>query len=172
VYDSTASTGSFVLPGGFTNTEARTIYTVYYNLLDITDSAVPTVITYGANALSDSVANSFITLRQQAWAGDNNFLLARRTGGNGAGIAGSTPGVNVATFGLNGAGNMFITTNNGTVATDSAVVMSLPHERIAFNSPNANSSHVRTLIYRGYHDATTRAAISRYLGNKYGALVA
>src|SRR4030095_1758202 len=166
-----STTGTFTLPGGFGDTEARTIYTVYNNLLDITDNTVPTILTYGSSALSDAVPNTFITLRQQAWTGNVNFLLARRTGGQGAGTSPSFLGVNVAAWGLNTSGYIFNCLNNGTVVTDSQV-MTLPNDKISISTPTAWGSHVRTIIYRGYHDAATRQAVSRYLGNKYGAVVA
>jgi len=50
--------------------------------------------------------------------------------------------------------------------------MDLPNERIYIAPPTTSNVHIRTLIYRGYHDAATRQAISRYLGNKYGTRIA
>lgn len=170
LFDQTAI-GTYILPGGFSNTETRTIYTVYNNLSDITDASNSSLITYGSTALSDAIPNQFITLRQQTFAGADNFLLARRTGGSGAGVGGSKPGVNVAAFGVNASGMLFSAVNNGTVANDS-IAMDIPHEKIRIYETSAYNSHVRTLIYRGFHDATTRASVSRYLGNKYGAYIA
>jgi len=171
-YDLTTSTvGGYTLPGGFGDAEARTIYTVYSNLADITDSSVPLLLTYGSTALNDVVPNTFITMRQQTFAGPSNALLARRTGGAGSLTAGSMVGNNVAVWGLNTSGFIFNSLNNGSVVTDSQV-MTLPHERISISAPTAWGVHIRTIIYRGYHDAVTRAAVSRYLGNKYGAKVA
>lgn len=171
VFDETA-TGTYTLPGGWSSSEGRTIYTVFNNLVDIPDSNVPTLVTYGSTALNDSVPNSFITLRQQAFAGDVNSILARRTGGAGAFIGNVKSGVNVTVWGLNNSANLFITNNNGTLVTDAGGVMAVPHQKMYIGTPTAWGSHVRTIIYRGYHDATTRAAVSRYLGNKYGAPVA
>lgn len=167
----TAGGAGFTLPGGFGDTEARTIYTVFVNLQDITDSTVPTILTYGSTALSDTVPNSFITLRQQTVAGPNNLLLARRTGGSGASAIGAKPGVNVAAWGLNNSGFIFNSMNNGSVVTDNQV-MALPHQRIFISAPTAWGSHIRTIVFRGYHSDATRAAITRHLGNKYGAPVA
>jgi len=105
LYDLTA-TGHTVLSGGFTNTEGRTIYTVYTNLIDITDSTVPTIITYGATALNDTIPNQFLTLRQQLSSNPGNNIIARRTGGNGALVSRSLFGVNVATWGLDDTGRL------------------------------------------------------------------
>ena len=167
-----SAVGTHVLGGGFGATEARTIYTVYANFLDIPDGNVPTVAVYGSSPLTDSVPNSYITLRQQAWTGNVNFLLARRTGGNGAGVANSRMGFNVAAWGINTGGTMFNSVNNPLSVALDGQVMSLLHERLLIPAPSANSAHVRTLVYRGYHNDTTRAAVMRYLGNKYGANVA
>jgi hypothetical protein len=169
--DVVVTSGTTILPGSWSNTEGRTMYTVYANLLDITDSSVPSLLTYGATALSDAIPNQFITLRQQAWTGNVNFLLARRTGGSGSGVSGAPIGINVAAWGMNSAGTLFNSINNGTTVVDGTFVMDVPHEKIAITAPTAYGSHIITLIYRGYHDPTTRAAVTRYLGNKYGAVV-
>jgi hypothetical protein len=167
-----SAVGTYTLPGGFTNTEPRTIYTVYNNLQDIVDSTVPTILTYGATALNDVIPNQYITLRQQAWTGDINMVLARRTGGNGAGASGAKVNVNLVTWGLNDSGVMFSQINNGSQAVDGTFVMDVPHEKISIGAATAFGSHVRTLIYRGYHSSTIRTAMARYLGNKYGAYIA
>ncbi|ASX99247.1 minor tail protein [Arthrobacter phage Molivia] len=169
LYDIT-DVGSTTLSGGFGNTEARTIYTVYQNLIDIPDSNVPIILTYGATALNDTIPNQFLTLRQQASSNPGNNLIVRRTGGAGALVSRSLVTPNVATWGIDNTGKAFIQVNNEPTVTDS-ITMDIPNERIVINAPSTSSVHIRTLIYRGLHDATTRAAVNRYLGNKYGAPV-
>lgn len=170
LYDIT-TTGHTVLNGGFGNTEARTIYTVYSAFVDITDGTVPILVTYGATALSDAIPNQFLTLRQQLSNNPGNNLIARRTGGSGPLVSRSMVANNVAVWGIDVSGKTFIQVNNEAAVTDS-VVMDIPNERIYITPPSTYSSHTRTIIYRGLHDNATRAALSRYLGNKYGALVA
>lgn len=170
LYDIT-TTGHTVLNGGFGNTEARTIYTVYSAFVDIPDGTVPILVTYGATALSDAIPNQFLTLRQQLSNNPGNNLIARRTGGNGPLVSRSMVANNVAVWGIDVSGKTFIQVNNEAAVTDS-VVMDIPNERIYITPPSTYSSHTRTIIYRGLHDAPTRAAVSRYLGNKYGAQVA
>ena len=170
VHDVTA-VGSTTLSGGFGNTEPRTIYTVYQNFAEVIDSTVPIILTYGANALTDAIPNQFITLRQQLSNNTGNNLIARRTGGAGPLVSRSMLAINVATWGIDETGKAFIQVNNEPTATDT-VAMDIPNERMVVIAPSAASSHIRTLIYRGLHDAATRAAVSRYLGNKYGGYVA
>lgn len=170
LYDIT-TTGHTVLDGGFGNTEARTIYTVYSAFVDIPDGTVPILVTYGATALSDAIPNQFLTLRQQLSNNPGNNLIARRTGGNGPLVSRSMVANNVAVWGIDVSGKTFIQVNNEAAVTDS-VVMDIPNERIYITPPSTYSSHTRTIIYRGLHDNATRAAVSRYLGNKYGAQVA
>jgi hypothetical protein len=167
-----SAVGTYTLSGGWSNTEPRTAYTVYNNLLDIPDSSVPALLTYGATALNDVIPNQYLTLRQQSWTGDVNFLLARRTGGAGAGVSGAKVGVNVATWGVNATGTIYNCLNNGATAADGSFVIDMPHEKIQIQPATVYGSHVRTLIYRGLHTPAQRAAVSRYLGNKYGAPVA
>jgi hypothetical protein len=50
--------------------------------------------------------------------------------------------------------------------------MDIMHQSINILADSVAHKHVRTIMFRGYHDDATRAAISRYLGNKYGASVA
>jgi hypothetical protein len=119
----------YVLPGGYTATEPRTIYTVYKSILDIADSGNWPLTMYGWDSLSDSTPDTTITLRQQlsSVVGSNN-ILARKTCGGGAVSGGSKVATNVVAYGLNATGNVFIQPNNGAVVTDS--VLSLLHERI------------------------------------------
>jgi len=49
--------------------------------------------------------------------------------------------------------------------------MALPHQKILLVDTGYHK-HMRTIMFRGKHDATTRLAMSRYLGNKYGAVTA
>jgi len=168
-----AAVGSTTLSGTWSNTEGRTIYTVYNNLQDISDTGVYPILTYGATALNDVIPNQFITLRLQSATGIyDNSILARRTGGAGASSVGSKMGVNVVSYGLTDTGTLFSAVNNGPVTLDGTFVSDMPHERINILPATAFGSHIRTIIYRGYHDAATRAAVSRYLGNKYGSAVA
>jgi hypothetical protein len=165
------SVGIYTLPGGFTNTEPRTLYTVYNNLLDITDQSVYSIVAYGKSDLSDALSNTYLTLRQQQSSNEGNNLLVRRTGGAGALAPFSrTASNNVACWGINPSGYLFISLNNAAVTTDT-VTMDVPNEKVSIVTAGPGGSHIRTIMYRGYHDDATRAAISRYLGNKYGALV-
>jgi hypothetical protein len=167
-----SAVGATTLPGGFTNSEPRTLYTVYNNLQDISDSSVWPILTYGATALNDVIPNQYITLRLQSATGIyDNSICARRTGGAGANAPGSKIGVNVVSYGLNATGSIFGQANNGSIILD-GFTMDMPHEKINILPATAYGSHIRTIIYRGYHDDATRAAVSRYLGNKYGAIVA
>lgn len=169
-YDVTAA-GTYTLPGGFTNTEPRTLYTVYQNTVEELASNNYMVAEYGATALSDVIPNQYLWVRQQFSSSPGNNVLVRRTGGTGALSGGSALSENVVCYGLNAGGYIFNQINNGTTVIDNQV-MDIPHEKLRIPSPAAGGSHIRTIIYRGYHDITTRAAISRYLGNKYGAYVA
>lgn len=164
-----SAVGFTTLGGGFTNTEPRTFYTVYSNILDIS-SEILSLVLYGSNALNDSVPNSFTTLRQQASSNPGNNLLVRRSGGGGPLVSFSRVSANVACWGVNGSGYLFLGLNNGALTTDD-VTMDIPHEKIEVSPNNAAGSHIRTIMYRGFHDAATRQAVSRYLGNKYGANV-
>ena len=167
-----STVGSVDLPGGFGTSEARTFYTVFNNLKDISDGQVYPILTYGATALNDVIPNQYITLRQQAATGASNTISARRTGGAGANMSGAFVGVVVCSWGIKSDGRLFMVINNGPVGELDMQVMDVAHERINIQAPTAFSSHIRTIMFRGYHDATTRAAVSRYLGNKYGAKVA
>lgn len=167
-----SSVGSTTLPGGFGNAEARTLYTVYTNFADINDGQVYPILTYGAQALNDVIPNQYVTVRQQAATGPTNTLSARRTGGAGANMSGAIVGVNVSAWGVKPDGKLFMVINNGPIGQLDNQVMDMPHERINVLPATAYSAHVRTIAFSGYHDDATRAAVSRYLGNKYGAPVA
>jgi hypothetical protein len=43
---------------------------------------------------------------------------------------------------------------------------------LGVNPPQSETVGLRCFIFNTYHDRATRVAISRYLGNKYGATVA
>lgn len=170
VHDITA-TGSTTLNAVFDPREARTIYTVYQNFAKITDSQVPLILIYGSTALNDVVPNTSLTLRQQQSSTVGNNLIARRTGGQGPLVSRSQISSNVACWGIDPTGKAFLQVNNEPMTIDT-VAMDIPNERINVSGPVAASSHTRTLIYRGMHDATTRAAITKYLANKYGGYTA
>jgi hypothetical protein len=159
-------------PIGWSEQEGRTLYTVFTNLQTIPSGGPVSVIAnYGDDAFTDNVPNSFLTLRQQRYADTGNSIINRRTGGGGVQSFPANLGSHVAVWGISGAGLMFVSIDNKPRINDS-VVMSIPNEKIVISSDNAYNSHIRTLLYRGDHDDATRIAISRYLGNKYGASVA
>lgn len=159
--------------GTFTNTEGRTLYTVHDGL-QIPGVAVFPIVTYGVTGLADSPANQTIMMRQQ---GNTPAVLNRRTGGGGPLVMNlAVVGRNITCWGLQADGTQFIQ-NNGTSFVTQPTVMDVPHEQMRIHADstlngNPSSYHVRTIMYRGAHDAATRTAIQRYLGNKYGAAVA
>lgn len=159
--------------GTWSNTEGRTLYTVHDGL-QIPGVAVFPIVTYGQTGLTDTPVNQTIMLRQQ---GNTPAVLNRRAGGGGPIAANlAVVGRNISCWGMTDTGVQFIQ-NNGTAYATQATVMDVPHEQIRIHLDSTLNSqpatyHVRTIMYRGFHDATTRLAISRYLGNKYGANVA
>jgi hypothetical protein len=169
-FDYALSAGAtYSLTDNFGPQEGRTLYTVYQNTQDI-PTGVFQMIAYGSTDLTDTVPNCYITLRQEFYAGPTNIIRTRRTGGGGPQQTTVPLGASVACWGLDSAGNMFIQNNNNAEVTE-AFAMSVPNQKIQFNTSSYHT-HVRTIMYRGKHDAATRAAVSRYLGNKYGANVA
>jgi hypothetical protein len=171
--DLTAPSTVTVLPGGFGTTEARTFYTVYQNLADFpTVGGQDLMITYGDAAFNDTVPNNYITVRLEYVVGTDNRILTRRTGGGGQSRSDvKTTSANVLTWGVDSSGMMFLSQNNDTETNDN-VAMSLPHDKIEIKPDTVYHKHVRTIMFRGKHNSTTRAAMQRYLGNKYGANVA
>jgi hypothetical protein len=171
VYDfiGPATDNTVSLDNSFTNTEPRTIYTVYSSIAQ--PAVVTPIVTYGITGLSDTIPNSTMMLRLQAtvtpWS-----VVNRRSGGTGPVVTNVTASQNnVACWGMASDGTQFIQNNNSATVTNTQV-MDVPHQSIKFSTEGTYHKHLRTLIYRGYHDDTTRTAISRYLGNKYGASVA
>lgn len=167
VIDMTGTAGTIVpLPGGFAPDEARTFYTVYQALAE-PGAGVHVMVSYGEADLNDSPSYSTLQLRTQ---GAPLQLLNRRTAGQGALVPGIPwPAINVACWGINASGIQFGQNNNGTVFSGGSQVMATPHEAIRLHTANAYQIHVRTIMFRGYHDATTRASINRYLANRHGA---
>jgi hypothetical protein len=157
------------LPDNYGLTEARTFYTVYQDIQDAS-AGVFGIISYGSSALNDTVANSYINLRQEAYPGPTNLIRTRRTGGAGPQISTINLGVNVTCWGMDSTGSLFIQNNNG-IQQQESFPMAVPHQKIQF-TPSSYHTHTRTIMYRGKHDAATAQAVSRYLGTKYGALVA
>jgi hypothetical protein len=163
------STGIVNLDDSFALDEPRTFYTVYRTL----DYTAPTIGigTYGMTGLADSPSNSTMMLRLQM-SGTVIGALNRRTGGGGPVQYNVPPlSTNVSAWGMNASGIQFVRNNNASLAL-STQVMSVPHQQINIYADTAYHKHVRTIVYRGFHDAVTQAAVSRYLGNKYGANVA
>lgn len=167
-----SAAGTYTLDDSFGPTEGRTFYTVMENLAEIFNAANP-MINYGENGLSDAIPYSWIQYRQDGDSsspnGTNN-LFARRTGANGI-SRNVTIGSHVSAWGLTGTGTIFHGVDGAPVGTDTQV-LSVPHQKIAVLADNVSQKHIRTIAFRGVHDAATRLAISRYLGNKYGANVA
>jgi hypothetical protein len=167
--DLDSSTTTLTLPDTLGLTEARTFYTVYVTTQDIT-SGVFSILTYGSTALNDTVPNSFLTLRQEASAGPANIVRVRRTLGAGPQALNAFGGINVTCWGMDGSGNLFLQNGNNTEQAE-VFPVSVPHQKIMYTTSGYHT-HTRTIMYRGQHDLATRAAISRYLGNKYGGAVA
>lgn len=169
--DITVPNTNIALPGGLEG-EGRTFYSVVQVVQDLPTSPQSIVATYGENALSDTIPNSFLTMRLQQGNGPMSTALNRRTGGAGP-ISNSTlpVAISVICWGVDANGYPFIQANNGAYAFE-AVSMTIPNQRLLIWANTAYHNHLRTLMYRGAHDAATRTAVSRYLGNKYGALVA
>ena len=165
-----SGTANVIVPlaGGFTGAEARTFYTVYQPLV-LPGAGVHVMVTYGDADLNDSP--NFSTLQLRIQGSTLMQLLNRRTGGQGALIASVPyPFNNVACWGINNDGFQFAQNNNQTLVTSSQV-MDVLNEAIRLHAANANVVHVRTIMYRGFHDTTTRTAINRYLANKHGGYV-
>lgn len=174
VWDNTTTGNTAVaLPGGWSNTEGRTLYTVYDDY-QIPGAAVFPLVTYGVTGLADSPVNQTIMLRVQ---GNTPAVLNRRTGGGGPLLANVVLlGRNVACWGLTDTGTQFIQNNGSSIGTN-PTIMDVPHESIRIHADGTLNSalatrHIRTVMYRGYHDDATKLAVGRYLGNKYGAPVA
>lgn len=162
------SSGVFNLDDSFASNEPRTFYTVYQTLLaSILQSPI---LTYGVTGLGDSPANQTMMLRLQM----NGALvgaLNRRTGGAGpVSYNLPAPGTSVTAWGMNTDGLQFVRNNNNGLLS-SGQVMDVPHQQIGIWANSSSHKHIRTIAFRGFHDPTTQAAVSRYLGNKYGAYV-
>jgi hypothetical protein len=166
-----STSGTYTLDDSFGVTEGRTIYTVYQNLQDIPDANVYTIASYGNTAQTDTVPNTYLTLRQEQANGAMNLIKTRKTGGGGPNNQTISIGAHVTAWGMNADGTLFTQSDNGVEATDPQV-MSVLHQKITVWADTAFHKHHRTIMYRGKHDAATRQAVSRYLGNKYGANVA
>jgi hypothetical protein len=165
--------GTFTLNDSYGLQEGRTFYTVFENLTELTSGAISSILQYGDSALNDVVANTYLQVRQDTHAAPGNQLFIRRTGAQGAISTGTITARYVACWGVTSTGIVFLSVNGGTRGTDpTAVQMSIPHQKLLISTDDAMHKHFRTLLYRGEHDTATRTAISRYLGNKYGANVA
>lgn len=162
--------GTYALSGGVDPTLGRTIYTVSNLLADIPLGNNYVMALYGDAALNDTVPNTFLTLRYQSETGATSTLLNRRTGGGGPQAGGVRLGVNVACWGLKNQ-YQYVAEGGRAEVVDTAA-LSIDHEALQITSASPMHSHIRTLVYLGYHDNATRLAISRYLGNKYGSNVA
>lgn len=162
--------GTYSLDDSFGLQEPRTAYTVFETVSEPTAGSYA-ILQYGHTALSDVNPNTWVQVRIDANPNVGNTYFYRRT--NGLGLAKLTPAnrLGVGVWGLNAEGKMFSSVDGGTLSTDSQV-MSMPHQKLHILAADSVKTHVRTIIYRGYHDDATRAAVSRYLGNKYGGNVA
>lgn len=161
------TTGLLTLPGGIDPLSPRTIYTVVQLLQDIPTAAIETIAIYGDTALNDTVPNTYAILRYHSETGAKSSAMARRTGGGGPIVPGVPTGVNVFCWGVRGQ-NLFCSEGGRAEVLDTGNLMVMDHEALNIPAANTYQSHVRTLIYLADHDAATRAAITRYLGNKYG----
>ncbi|QPX62638.1 minor tail protein [Arthrobacter phage Wollypog] len=169
-----AAPGTYLLDDSFGTTEARSFYTVFETLAEIPSGGpVSPIIQYGDTALNDVVPNTYIQLRQDSNSStpnSTNNIFLRRFGAQGVGFPG-TVSRHVAAWGLNTSGYLFMGVDGNVRATDTQI-MSMPHQKLVVVTPQTAGTHIRTIAYRGLHDAATALAISRYLGNKYGAAVA
>jgi len=162
--------GSYVLDDSFGITEPRTFYSVY-SVLAVPVPSTP-VVTYGVTGLADTVSYQTMMLRLQM-SGATLGALNRRTAGAGP-VSYNLPigsAINVSCWGMLADGTQYIR-NNGNGQVVSNQIMATPHQQIDVFNPSAFHRHIRTIAYRGDHDAATKLAVSRYLGNKYGAAVA
>lgn len=162
--------GTYTLDDSFGNTEARTFYTVIDNLGENFGGVSP-IIQYGG-VLNDVNPNTYIQLRQDAnsqTADGLNSLFARRTGASGANAI-IKIGRHVGAWGITATGKIFMQADGYNRVVDTAT-MDILHKTLLINSDQPLNKHLRTIMYRGEHDDATRLAVSRYLGNKYGANV-
>jgi hypothetical protein len=172
IYD-VSTAGTYVLDNSFGNTEPRTIYTVIDNLGENTSGVSP-ILQYGG-VLNDTTPYTYVQLRQDANGtnGDGiNSFFARRSGAAGA-MAPIKVGRHVGAWGINSAGKLFMQADGGTRVVDTGPSsMDILHQNLVVFADQPLNKHLRTIIYRGEHDPATCLAVSRYLGNKYGANVA
>lgn len=165
-----STAGTYTLDDSFGVAEARTFYSVIDELA-FPNGTINSVVTYGISGLSDaSIANSTIIERIQGTPSAPGLLI-RRTGGGGPYPTGTKISRNVICWGIATDGTLFGCINNGTFITD-IQTMAVPHQQIRIEPDSTYHLHLRTIGYRGMHNAATRTAMMRYLGNKYGAPVA
>jgi hypothetical protein len=161
-----SSVGLFSLDDSFSITEPRTIYTVF-DALQMPGAGTYPVVTYGVTGLADTVSYQTMMLRMQGTT--NASVINRRTGGAGPVKDNVILGArNVSSWGMLEDGKQFVANNNSNIVTN-AQIMATPHQSIRIHAPDAYQIHVRTIMFRGYHDASTQAAVSKYLANKHGA---
>jgi hypothetical protein len=145
----------------------RTIYSVVNNLMDVPTGQLPAVFLYGGDALSDTIPNSTIILRQQSMTGEVNTLLARRTGGGGP-LTMNVPatGKQILISGTNENGYLFSAVNKSALTVD-AFAMEVPHERINIYGNSAYHQHIATYIYPGVHSSAVRQEMVKLLAHEY-----
>lgn len=167
-----SAAGTYTLDNSFGNTEGRTFYTVVESLAELS-AGLDIILQYGDNALNDTVANTYINLRfdtDSVSPNGTNGLFLRRTGGFGVNRP-ATSARHVSAWGIQSSGFLYQGVD-GAIPTVDNTAMNLSHQKLYIASNNATHTHIRTIGYRGVHNDATRLAISRYLGNKYGAAIA
>jgi hypothetical protein len=164
------SSGNYTLDNSFGLTEDRTFYTIY-DTTALLNNIVANMLAYGETNLTDTVPNSFITVRQNSY--DNvtvNSFAVRRTGALGLVVPGQKIYRHIGCWGMTNSGLLFTSTESSSELVDNAT-MAVPHQKMIIYPDTAYHKHLRTFVFRGKHDAVTQAAMFKYLGNKYGVYV-
>lgn len=154
---------------------ARTLYAVY-EVTDINAGSWQVPFAYGPAPSTDGFTLQSNAAGQSSMAPRADFatgggqanaslVITGRTAGRVHVVAFAFPqGLTGVTANTDGGGDVTRTYTPGTVGW--------PNHRAAISNPAGGMKGLRGLVYMGEHDRATRIAISRYLGNKYGAAVA
>lgn len=156
---------------GFT---ARTIYAVYEVIDTTTSWAVPFM--YGSGAPNDGFTLQTAATPSTSMSPRWDFATGGGDVNKGIALGGArnprrvhvvaialNQGLTVSNLTVNGVAAGPLTTNPGTYGWPSGQLR---------NYSLASIRALRSMVFYAEHDAPTRQAISRYLGNKYGAVVA